>query len=373
MQDFEKIGKIPPVSKSELSSLEDIRTRLKPLIGSYFEFTGKPRTDGSNFRKLVTNTLLSSYNPPGSNSNDYSILPPKAKGVPKFLREYIDTYLVTSGSSYNLQVWNRNPSSASIQIHYSNGDKLLANEVRFVIGKINMDTSIIESICILTPDYIVDKFGEFGKPTIKQQLLISNNIRSSIINTVSKVLFEPDSSSIHHLISNKSTDVSNCSIKDNPTKILPLNYIKDVLSKNIIGKYLDPSLSTKQRGQELERLVALSLGYTLSDDSLIGGYPDIRNQMLEIKLQDSQTIDLGRYSPQFLENIYNDFNTQNMRYLIAFTNPLTNLIDGFVLCPGESLGKYFTYVSDKSFKCQRSIPMSFFDDFNSKVVVNPNY
>ena len=41
---------------------------------------------------------------------------PKQKGVPSFLREYIDTYIITTGNSYNLQVWNRNPNSASVQV-----------------------------------------------------------------------------------------------------------------------------------------------------------------------------------------------------------------------------------------------------------------
>lgn len=36
----------------------------------------------------------------------------------------------------------------------------------------------------------------------------------------------------------------------------------------------------------------------------------------------------------------------------------------------EELGKIFTYVSDKSYKCQRSIPMSFFEEQKGKVVYN---
>ena len=74
--------------------------------------TGKPRTDGSNFRKIITNYLLAGYMPEAA--DEYKIVPPKQKGVPAFLREYIDTYIVTTGNSYNLQVWNRNPNSASV-------------------------------------------------------------------------------------------------------------------------------------------------------------------------------------------------------------------------------------------------------------------
>lgn len=46
-------------------------------------------------------------------------------------------------------------------------------------------------------------------------------------------------------------------------------------------------------------------------------------------------------------------------------------IDGLIMCPGEELGKSFTYVAEKSFKCQRSIPMNFFEEFKGQVVFNP--
>lgn len=45
--------------------------------------------------------------------------------------------------------------------------------------------------------------------------------------------------------------------------------------------------------------------------------------------------------------------------------------DGLIMCPGEELGKSFTYVAEKSFKCQRSIPMNFFEEFKGQVVFNP--
>lgn len=44
---------MPPRSKALLSSPEMLVERLKPLIGTTFALTGKSRTDGSKFRKLV--------------------------------------------------------------------------------------------------------------------------------------------------------------------------------------------------------------------------------------------------------------------------------------------------------------------------------
>lgn len=111
------------------------------------------------------------------------------------------------------------------------------------------------------------------------------------------------------------------------------------LTNELIGEKLDISLSTKQRGQQLERLVAYQLGYRKMQDMLDSGYPDIRNQMLEVKVQDSPTIDLGKYSPQFEEKITSDFTTRTIRYLITLTDAMYGNIDGIILCPGEELGK----------------------------------
>ncbi len=365
--DYIEEGKKPPKCKSVLSTPEELVEKLKPLIGKMIPITGKSRTDGSNFRKIITNHLLSTYMPEAT--DEYEIVPPKQKGVPAFLREYIDTYIVTTGNSYNLQVWNRNPNSASVQVDLKNGETLLASDVRFVLGKINTD-NCIESIIIMTPEYIENKFGKFGKPTIKQQLIISDKKREAIIHNGSMVI--ADSNLPGELLSYTDKTINdNVSIKDEPNTVLPIAVIDERITNKLIGEKLDISLSTKQKGQQLERMVAYQLGYRDMQNGLEGGYPDIRNQMLEVKVQDSPTIDLGKYSPQFEEQINDNFTTRTIRYLIALTNAINGEINGLIMCPGEELGKHFTYIADKSFKCQRNIPMSFFERFKGQVVFNP--
>ena len=56
-------GKKPPKCKSVISTPEELVEALRPLIGQAIPMTGKSRTDGSNFRKIVTNHLLSNYMP----------------------------------------------------------------------------------------------------------------------------------------------------------------------------------------------------------------------------------------------------------------------------------------------------------------------
>lgn len=366
--DFVKIGKTPPRSKDLLSPPEALVERLKSLIGTTFILTRQARTDGSKFRKLVTNCLLSQRAPIPADIREYKIIPPKEKGVPKLRAEYIDTYIVTSGDAYNLQVWNRNPNSESVQIEYINGEVLSANDVRFVLGKVNVETNILESIIVMSPDYIESTFGKFGKPTIKQQLIISGAKRTEIIDK--QWLFVNDYEESLFLLDANMNLAS--SLKSLPSSVLPLSVIKERLGNDFIGTRLDTSLSTKEKGQLLERIVARRLGYNVSESEMLeGGYPDIPNQMLEVKVQESPTIDLGKYSPQFEETIHGSFTTKNMRYLIALVNSSTGVIEGVILCPGEELGKHFSYVAEENYKCQRGIPMSIFEEHKYEVVYNP--
>ena len=146
--------------------------------------------------------------------------------------------------------------------------------------------------------------------------------------------------------------------------IAPIEDLAPIFIDSLIGKTIEPA-ATKNRGQQLEYSVISLLDYNVKEEStLAGGYPDLPNQALEIKIQDSPTVDLGKYSPQYKADIFPDVsvNTENMRYLIALMNKETNVVEGLILLPGKKLGEHFSYVADKSYKCQRSIPMAFFDD-----------
>jgi hypothetical protein len=369
-----KVLAIPPKNKFYLTPPQELAKKLTILIGHTFTLTGKTRTDGSNARKLVATTLESTKLPEACLPGEYTIIPPKRKGVPKILREYVDTYIVTSGNYYNLQVWNRNPASESVQIEYSSGDTLSARDVRFIFLRIDVKHNQVRSIIILTPEYIEEHFGKFGKPTIKHQLIISTKARQNIINSKPPILFYSDTPRILDLISDFFI-LPDKSMHDLPTQgaILPLEIIKDRVIENLLGSIITPA-STKARGQMLELMVAQVLGYTpASSDLLAGRYPDIRNQILEVKVQDSPTIDLGMYSPQFEEILpfFANITTLDVRYVIALMNPETNKIEGFILCPGKYLGEHFSYISDTNYKCQRSIPMDFFDHYDGEAVFNP--
>ncbi len=63
--------------------------------------------------------------------------------------------------------------------------------------------------------------------------------------------------------------------------------------------------------------------------------------------------------------------TADIRYFIALTDAATGIVKGITLCPGFYLGRHFSYVGDTNYKCQRSIPMNFFDAYNGRAVFNP--
>lgn len=85
-------------------------------------------------------------------------------------------------------------------------------------------------------------------------------------------------------------------------------------------------------------------------------------------------MDLGKYSPEKEEIVIDEsrLTTFDVRYLIALTNPKTEIIEGIIISPGEKLGELFSYVSAQSYKCQRTIPMAFFDNHYGQSVFNPD-
>lgn len=173
--------KFPPLNKDSVLSGKELATKLQSLVGTKFPLTDKPRTNGSNLRKTITK-ILDDGTIQVANKKDYTVVPVKGKGVPHLLACLCDSYIVTTGDSYNLQVWNRLPNTSNDLIRYNNNQSIKCKDIRFVFVKIDTETNKIQSIVIATPDYIVKKFGIFGVPTIKYQMIVSDIKRNEIIN-----------------------------------------------------------------------------------------------------------------------------------------------------------------------------------------------
>jgi len=367
--------KTPPKSTKTLTPPNTLAKYFSELIGKEFILTGKTRTDGSNIRKLIASILEKYALPDFAEIDQYEIVPPKGKGVPKITREFLDTYIITTGTSYNLQVWNRIPAAETLLIKYESGESLKCDDVRFVLVRIDAIKNKIDSIFILTPKYIEEKFGKFGKPTVKQQLLISKKVREEIYERDDKIMSFADSKRLTYFIRHDYLPPkSNMVEEPDVSNLFSISLLKKIVAERLIGFKLDAA-ATKNRGQALEKKVLELLGYHVKEkDLLYGAYPDVRNQLLEVKVQDSPTVDLGKYSPEKEEVIIEEpkLTTFDVRYLIALTNPKTEVIEGIILTPGEKLGELFSYVSTESYKCQRAIPMSFFTKYSGQSVFNPD-
>ena len=152
-----------------------------------------------------------------------------------------------------MQVWNRIPNSETLLIQYDSGENLKCNDVRFVFVKIDTDTEKISSVLILTSDYIVKQFGNFGVPTVKHQLLISGKIRKDIYQSKDKIIFYEDTCNFKASTTSKYFKPTS-KIIDKPKRneIFSLDLIKDLVLDNLIG-YKIPANSTKNRGQELRK------------------------------------------------------------------------------------------------------------------------
>lgn len=363
---------IPAATLSATLSGEQLAEKLQGLIGRDFKLSGKPKTDGSTLRKMVE-TELASCDMPLAEDSEYKVFPLKKKGVPKLVRYMAESFIVTTGTTYNLQVWNRVPNSRRTLIKYNNGDRIRCCDINCVMVKIDVDNSKVASIIVASPKHIESNFGKFGVPTIKYQAIINSTTRSVIINdSEDKSLMSADTEVMKPLLT-KQPESPLGKIADEPeaSKLLPIEQIAKRTLAQLVGTKLDAA-DTKTRGQALERKVATLLGYD-ENDSLLGGYPDIRNQALEVKVQDAPTIDLGKESPSNPVKVFDglDLTTEDVRYLIALTNPNTSIIEGIVLVPGRELENAFTMVDGVSYKCQRSIPMEYFEKYKGKSVFNP--
>lgn len=158
---------------------------------------------------------------------------------------------------------------------------------------------------------------------------------------------------------------------DHPSaeSLLPIDCIFARL-KSIVGKTFPDQGRDQERnrGSDLHRLVCEALGYdSYADD---GRFPDVRHQLLEVKLQTSPTIDLGCVlpcsetpldTPQIAGIQIRHCDT---RYAIfeAETNGITVKITGLRLTTGQSFFERFRQFGGlgRNLKRQLRLPANFF-------------
>lgn len=359
----------PPVSLKSVLNTETMIDIFKDRILMKTFILSEPfkaRTEGSTFRKKVTAALGLI---PGKNPKVKKKVP---KGTPKILNQLLDVQLISKGNErhkFNLQVWNRVPTDDSILCVTQHNEVIISKDIRFLLGYQDNNKQIISSIGLFTAKDIENVFNvKFTKTkTIKEQLILSDSFQERLKKE--KLYFGKD----RFLIPDKTRKErieyirgNNIRFQDQPKGLDHLFPIESLIKivYNGLQSHESKWISRKIDSQEVERLIVNSLGYLISDNETLEGYfPDVRNQLLEIKIQSERTVDLGRYTPQRKMEINETpgYTTQDIRYLIILLDD-NGKMEGISCFHGKDLALLpdISFVPEESWKIQRSITLDIF-------------
>ena len=268
------------------------------------------------------------------------------KTQPRFPGQFFDTYVQKSN---NLQVWNEELSSIR----------------RYVI--IGLDTnSIIMKIKVVTGDTLA-MLDTTGTLTQKYQArLIIGLTKTELINEEDTLLLSP------FVLAGIDLSVIGSPVNQpRAGELLPIREIFERLNGLVGISFTDKGADQERnRGADLHRLVCLHLGYNDYRDD--GQFPDVRHQLLEVKLQTSPTIDLGLVCPDSTEALdvpqieRRQIRHCDVRYALFYaeTDGTNVTLTHFFLSTGESFFNRFHKFQGKVLnkKLQIPLPRDFFED-----------
>ncbi len=334
------------IAQSRLSIFEPITDRNLWIPASELEVLLNKGLRGRSLKGLPLRTRSKVLKQWVCQVLGYPIPPSFKKTRPRFLGQSFDTYIQKAN---NLQIWNED----------------LSPDRRYVVVRLTAN-DIIEKIKVVTGD-VLAALDSTGTLTQKYQARLT-------IGTYDKELIVHEDT--EHLRKMLKTIVFPTAIKGKPTDqpdrtaLLPIREIFQRLSslvgKNFINAGHDQE---RNRGAELHRLVCRTLGYDNYQDD--GRFPDIRHQLLEVKLQTSPTIDLGLIRPDSEELLdlpaMLDLTIRHcdVRYLLFYARiegdrvSLTHMY----LTTGEAFFRRFQQFQGKvvNRKLQIPLPNDFFD------------
>lgn len=268
------------------------------------------------------------------------------KAQPRFPGQNFDVYVQ---KSTNLQIWNEEVSSTR----------------RYVLVDVNAQ-NVIARIKVVNGD-VIETLDKTGTLTSKYQarLMIGNTDRELISNTDTSHISPfvgPSANLLKLSASPASYPVSG--------KLLSVDEVFRRLINLIGSSFPDPgSDQERNRGAELHKMVCKELGFSSYRDD--GTFPDITNQLLEVKLQTSPTIDLGIALPDSLSPIDIPMISSvqirhcDVRYALFYgqTDGLTVTLTHLFVTTGEDFFSRFTQFGGKVLnkKIQLRLPSDFFD------------
>ncbi len=231
------------------------------------------------------------------------------KTQPRFPGQDFDTYVQKSN---NLQIWNEEISASR----------------RYVIIRVD-EKDVVTKVRVVTGDAIA-AYDTTGTLTHKYQ---------------AKAKMPPTES---YLVS--ATDTANVigrlitAVPPAWPNFLIIGQLCEKLLKLIGTTIINPGITQERnRGGSLHAAVCTVLGDLIWRDN--GQFPDVKEHLLEIKLQTSSTIDLGLVRPNSTEPI-NDlpmFRHCDVRYAVFYGSvvPMGVRLDHVILSTGADFFRYF--------------------------------
>lgn len=264
---------------------------------------------------------------------------------PRFPGQNFDCFVQKSS---NLQVWNEEiePTRRYVIVRVSDSDEITA--VKVVDGRYlaSLDTT--------------------GALTTKYQ---ARWIR--VVDSM-PILLDQDTENLQLLLRPDAKNLSRSNPIDNPQahQLLSVQEIFDSFVTLIGSSFPDVGVDQERnRGERLHRLACQTLGYSNFQES--GQFPDVRHQLLEIKLQTSPTIDLGYVYPTSTEilNVPGQRGIQmricDIRYAVFFavTDGQNVTLMDVMVTTGESFFRHFELMQGKlrNKKIQIRLPADLFD------------
>ena len=268
------------------------------------------------------------------------------KTKPRFPGQDFDTYIQKSN---NLQIWNEDISPTR----------------RYVIIQVSSE-DVIKQVKVVTGAEIAP-LDTTGTLTRKFQARVSfGNEKTELVTSL-------DTSNLLPLLQHTPFPIIySCSPTDYPrdSNLLPIGEIYKRLCSLVGLSFPDIGYDQERlRGAQLHQFVSAQLGYQCYHDD--GRFPDIRNQLVEVKLQLSPTIDLGLVCPDSQEPLIIpkvhgiQVRHCDVRYAI-FCGHIESgnvIITHFYLSTGESFFTRFTQFQGmvSNAKIQIPLPPDFFD------------
>ena len=267
------------------------------------------------------------------------------KTQPRFPGQRLDTYVQKSN---NLQIWNEE----------------LAPTRRYVIVRV-ADDNVITKIKVVAGDALA-LLDTTGTLTQKYQAqLIVGSEKAELIT-------DKDTEMLRAFVRSDVSLSGRASPVNHPRKgqLLSIGEIFQRLLPLVGDSFVDIGYDQERnRGAMLHKLVCQHLGYADYQDD--GQFPDVRHQLLEVKLQTSPTIDLGLVSPNSVEALDvpkikdRQIRHCDVRYALfcAETNGNNVTLTHFLLSTGESFFTRFRQFQGKVLnkKIQIPLPTHFFD------------